>query len=285
MKIDGKTSLYALIGQPVAQSFSPKLHSRQFQLNKINALYLAFDLEADQLEDALKGLFALGVKGANVTLPYKEAVIPFLAGISERAHLSGAVNTLLAVENGYYGDNTDGPGFLKSLEEEINFSVKGKKVIIIGAGGAARGVAVSLALEGAKKIVLLNRSLDKAEKLSSLLREKLGVESEAFDYKERLLDEREVKEAQLIINATSLGMYPDDKVKVDFPYHLIESQQLVCDLIYNPAQTLFLKEAKERGASTMNGEGMLYYQAALSFEIWTGKTFERREDYALFERG
>ncbi len=273
MKIDGKTLLYALIGHPVAHSFSPELHSRQLEKNKLNALYLAFDVKPDQLEEALKGLLALGVKGVNVTVPYKEKVIPFLGGLSERARLTGAVNTLLVQDGKFYGENTDGAGFLASLKEEKKFSAEGKKIIIIGAGGAARGVGVSLAMAGAEKIIFLNRDLNKARELAFLLEKECGLESEAFDYQKKPLPQEEVPSADLIINATSLGMHPHEEEKAVFPYSLIHKKQLVCDLIYNPKETLFLKEAKERGASTMNGSGMLYQQAALAFELWTGKTF------------
>lgn len=273
MTIDGQTSLYALIGHPVAHSFSPELHSCQLEKNKLNALYLAFDVKPDQLEEALKGLLALGVKGVNVTVPYKEKVIPFLEGLSERARLTGAVNTLFLQDGKFYGENTDGAGFLASLKEEKNFSAKGKKVIIIGAGGAARGVSVSLALAGAEKIIFLNRDLDKAQELASLLEKECGLESAAFDYQKKLIPQDQVPSADLIINATSLGMHPHEEEKANFPYHLIHKDHLVCDLIYNPKETLFLKEAKARGASTLNGAGMLYHQAAIAFELWTGKTF------------
>ena len=274
MEINGNTKLFALIGHPVEHSFSPGLHNPQLKLNEINGRYLAFDVEPENLEAALKGISALGIMGANITVPYKEKVIPFLKSVSREAELIGAVNTLIPKEDGFHGENTDGRGFLESLKEEKGFLPEKKKIVIIGAGGAARGVGVTLALAGASEISFLNRTWEKAEVLKKLIEINTNAQSYAWDYQEKSIPSNKVLEADLIINATNIGMFPETEYKPELDYNLLHSDQLVADLIYNPEETLFLKEAARRGAGTINGRGMLYYQGALAFRLWTGKNFK-----------
>lgn len=274
MEINGKTKLFALIGHPVEHSFSPSLHNPQLNLNEINGRYLAFDVSPENLEAALKGLSALGVMGANITVPYKEKVIPFLKSVSREAELIGAVNTLIPKKDGFHGENTDGRGFLESLKEDKGFLPEKKKIVIIGAGGAARGVGVTLALAGASEISFLNRTWEKAEVLKKLIEINTNAQSSAWDYQEKNIPSNKIVEADLIVNATNIGMFPETEYKPELDYNLLHSDQLVADLIYNPEETLFLKEAAQRGAGTINGRGMLYYQGALAFRLWTGKNFK-----------
>ena len=180
MEINGETKLFALIGHPVEHSFSPSLHNLQLELNGINGRYLAFDVKPENLEKALEGLYVLGAVGVNVTVPYKEKVIPFLTKISREAELIGAVNTLIREEKGFSGDNTDGRGFLESLKREKDFSAKGKRIIIIGAGGAARGVGISLALAGVGEVSFINRTFSKAEDLRKIIEINTHAQSEEF---------------------------------------------------------------------------------------------------------
>jgi shikimate dehydrogenase len=274
MEINGETKLFALIGHPVEHSFSPSLHNLQLELNGINGRYLAFDVKPENLGKALEGLYVLGAVGVNVTVPYKEKVIPFLTKISREAELIGAVNTLIREENGFSGDNTDGRGFLESLKREKDFSAKGKRVIIIGAGGAARGVGISLALAGAREVSFINRTFSKAEDLRKIIEINTHAQSESWDYNNRRVPDKKIEEADLIINSTSIGMYPDLNHKPDINYDVIHKGQLVADLVYNPEETLFLKEAKTKGAEVINGKGMLYFQGELAFNLWTGKSFK-----------
>lgn len=274
MKINGKTKLFALLGCPVEHSYSPDIHNAQLELNEINGRYMAFDVEEVDLETALKGLYVLGALGVNVTVPYKEKVIPFLYGISPEAKIIGAVNTLVRTNEGFYGENTDGKGFLRSLRKEKNFFAENKKILIWGSGGAARGVGVALALAGAAEISFINRSIEKAKNLQNIIEANSNTRVWAWDYTEEKIPEEKIKNADLLINATSIGMSPWVNLKPELNYNLIHSSQLVVDLIYNPAETLFLKEACQRGAETLNGSGMLYYQAELAFKLWTGKSFK-----------
>lgn len=274
MKIDGKTMLFALIGHPVEHSFSPNIHNAQLKLNEINGRYLAFDVEEENLESALRGLFVLGIQGVNITVPYKEKVIPFLRGLSEEAKLIGAVNTLIRKEDGFYGENTDGAGFLESLRKEKAFFAKNKKIVIYGSGGAARGIGVSLALAGAAEISFVNRTLEKAKDLKELIESNTRSKVWAWDYLEQRISDEKIADADLLINSTSIGMYPQVNFKPELNYNLINSSHLVVDLIYNPEETLFLKEASKRGAEILNGSGMLYNQGELAFKLWTGKDFK-----------
>lgn len=274
MKIDGNTKLFALIGNPVEHSYSPKIHNSQLELNGINGKYMAFDVKEESLEKAIRGLYALGALGVNVTVPYKEKVIPFLEGLSKEAELIGAVNTLVKGENGFYGENTDGQGFLKSLKKEKNFLVENKKILILGSGGAARGIGVSMALAGASEIYFVNRTLEKAINLKKIIESNTGTKVWGWDYSNERIPDGKISTSDLIVNSTNIGMFPDINLKPDVNYDLIHSGQLVVDLVYNPKETFFLKEASNRGAETLNGSGMLYYQGELAFKLWTGKNFK-----------
>lgn len=275
MEVNGDTKLFALLGHPVGHSFSPKIHNPNLEHNGVNGIYMAFDVLPENLESAVNGLFALGAEGANVTVPHKEKVIKYLCGISEEADLIGAVNTLVRTEDGFWGENTDGRGFLRSLEVFKKFSPENKKVLILGAGGSARAVSVALALAGAEEICFVNRNQGKAEKISELLKEKIGCKSSVYKYEDVVDLEKVLAEAELIINTTVLGMYPNVGDKPLLNYDSFHKGQLAVDLIYNPEETVFLRQASLRGADTLNGYGMLYCQAELAFFSWTGKYFKR----------
>ena len=266
--IDKDTMLFALLGRPVEHSLSPLIQNYFMRIEEVPAEYMAFEIKEGNLGEALKRLHVLECPGANITIPFKEEVIPLLEEISERARLCGAVNTLIKTEKGYRGDNTDGTGLLASLKKEENWEPKDKKIIVLGAGGAARAVAVNFALEGAEKIVLVNRSLERAEKIAKLVRENSSAKCIVLDWTSEHLFE-EVAEAEAVFNTTPLGMYPKTEELPPLPYSALRKGQLVVDLIYNPLQTMFLQEAAAKGCRTVNGLGMLIHQAALSFELWT----------------
>ena len=271
MNIDSQTRLYGLLGHPVSHSKSPQIHNPRFKELGMNALYLAFDVDPDHLQQAVAGFYALGGQGANVTVPHKETILPFLEELSEEARLIGAVNTLVRTSRGFRGENTDGRGFIRSLELEQGFDPTDKRVVILGAGGAARAIAVSLALHQATSVIIVNRTIQRAEALSELIGRETSCQSRAFCFDNRAEVREAIKDADLIINTTTLGMSPETERMPDADLSVIGKDHLVADIIYNPEETLFLRQAKKQGARTINGYGMLIQQAALSFTAWTGK--------------
>ncbi|MBQ2014020.1 MAG: shikimate dehydrogenase, partial [Peptococcaceae bacterium] len=217
------------------------------------------------------GMHAMGLQGANVTIPHKEAVIPYLCGMSKAAEACGAVNTLIYTPDGYYGDNTDGAGLLAALEVKNGWQAAGKRILIIGAGGAAKGVAVAMALQGAEEICIANRTIEKAEQLAAQIAGLSDTKTSAVAM-DRLADEDLYTAYTTIVNTTSLGMSPnvDDMPPVNIG--ALSESHLVVDLIYNPMETKLLRLAKAQGAQIASGLGMFVYQGVLAFEKWTGKT-------------
>jgi shikimate dehydrogenase len=233
-----------------------------------NSVYLACRVTGGKLAEAVAGLKALGFRGGNVTIPFKEQVIPLLDGISEEAGLIGAVNTLYWRDGRLWGDNTDGPGFIRALEQvEPRFREYGS-ALLLGAGGSARAVAVHLALAGIKKVTVVNRTPSKALELVRLL-EKLGVQAKWLDWEDLSLGEAAAG-SRIIINTTPLGMSPQTAGCPAIDFSRLGREHLAVDLIYKPRETLFLKRAGEQGCRTMNGLGMLLEQGVLSFELWSG---------------
>ncbi len=208
-----------------------------------------------------------------LTIPHKEQVISFLDEITPSARLIGAVNTIVNQAGRLIGHNTDGAGFLRALKEEMNFRPAGKKILFLGAGGGARAVAVALALAGAAQFTIANQPFAYAENLARLIKENTNIRAEALPWleNEEGVPTEVVAQADLIIQATPVGMHPNEDECLNIPFSCLRPAQIVCDLIYNPPQTLFLKRAAEAGAKVKNGLGMLLYQGALAFELWTGK--------------
>jgi shikimate dehydrogenase len=263
--IDSHTQLYAVIGYPVRHSFSPLMHSAAFRARKINAVYLAFEVSPENLKDALGGIKSLGILGLNVTLPHKEACIPFLDEVEPTAKLIGAVNTLHLKDGKLIGYNTDGQGFIRALKETLKIKPKGKRFFILGAGGASRAVGFNLAKEGAKAISFYDVVRSKAENLVIDLRLNFP------NCKIRLASSlpQHLKDFDCLINATPVGLKKNDPLILN-PVSL-HPKLAVCDLIYNPAQTKLLKLAKSRRLRTMNGLGMLLYQGVIAWELWIGR--------------
>ncbi|MGG1677491.1 shikimate dehydrogenase [Neobacillus sp. NRS-1170] len=255
--------LFAVLGDPIGHSMSPIMHNDLFSYYQIDGQYLPFHVKNDDLEDAVKGLKALGVGGFNITVPHKSAIIPFLDEVEELALNIGAVNTVVNVGGKLIGYNTDGPGFLRGLTSHM-LSIEGKKVLLIGAGGAARGIYFTLAKEKALAIDIANRTVEKASGLIEACPYRISSNAYSLDEASRNLEEYD-----LIIQTTTSGMSP--KI-AELPLNVtnIKKQALVCDIIYNPIETLFLQEAKAKGASIQNGIDMFVYQGALAFEKWTG---------------
>ncbi len=268
MHISGKTEIYGLIGYPTRHTFSPLMHNAAFQTLGINAVYLAFEVKPRDLGTAMHSLRTLGIKGLNVTVPYKEKVLKYLDEVEQEAKLIGAVNTITVKEGRLKGYNTDGRGLVRSLKEEFGILPKGKRFFIVGAGGASRAISFSLALDGAGRIVLIDEVEDKAASLSKSLSK--HTDSEAIALKK---DSKAVKEmilnSDVLINATPCGMKPSDPKVVEPDF--LHKGLFVYDIIYNPRTTTLLRDARNKGGVTANGMGMLLNQGALSFNIWTGK--------------
>lgn len=271
--ITGKTLLVGIIGDPVEHSLSPPMHNAAFKHLEMDYVYVPFHVSGENLEKAIQGARSLEIRGLNVTIPHKTAVIPYLDEVDPAAQLIGAVNTIKFNEDKAKGFNTDGLGAVKALEEIT--PVKDKKVLIMGAGGAARALAFQLILNGIGDLVIANRTPEKAVQLALDIQSKLEFSPEATG-----LGEVELSSTDILINTTSVGMYPHQ----DQP-PLIRGQQMhpelvVNDVIYNPLKTNLLKEAESIGARTLNGTKMLLYQGMESFRIWTGvappvEVFER----------
>lgn len=264
--INGSTQIVGLIGWPVSHSFSPLLHNTAFEACGINFAYIPLPVAPGWLAQAVEGLKALRFAGANVTIPHKVDIIPFLDEIDHAAEKIGAVNTIVVREGRLYGYNTDVPGFMRSLAQN-QVAVEGKKIMLLGAGGAARAVICGLLGGQAEEIFLAARNIKQAEALADRYTEEgnltpLELGSEAF--------RRKTAECALIVNCTPLGMqsYPQQMPSLDFS--VLARDAVIYDLIYNPAHTPLLIKAKECGLKTVGGMEMLIEQGALAFEKWTG---------------
>ena len=265
MKITGKTLTYGIIGYPVEHSLSPLMQTAAFRFYGIDAVYVPFPVKPENLEDAVKGIRALSIKGVNVTVPHKERIVKFLDFLDEDAEFLEAVNTVKNENGTLTGYNTDAEGFIDSLKE-AGIEVSGKKVTMIGAGGAAKAVGYALLKEKVSFLNIINRNFKKAKELG----EKLGRLGKVLIFPlkgttvEVLLSDTDV-----LINTTSVGLKSDDPHLFD--YSKIPEGITVVDIIYNPPETPLLKAAKEKGCKTLNGLGMLVHQGARAFKIWTGR--------------
>ena len=263
--VDAETKVIGLIGHPVGHSFSPIMHNAAFKDKGLNYVYVAFDVLPENLKYVIDGAKALGIVGFNVTIPHKIKIMKYLDEIDKDAKLIGAVNTIKIEEGKAIGYNTDGIGARKALEEEIG-KVKDKNIVIFGAGGAARAVAFELAKDN--NITIANRTVEKAEALAKEISEKLNKKfGEEVKFSGLDID---LDGIDIIINATPIGMYPNVDVEPIVKAEKLREDMVVMDLIYNPLETVLLKEAKKVNAKTINGLGMLIYQGAVAFKIWTG---------------
>jgi len=263
--IDAQTELYGVIGNPVRHSLSPMIHNGFFKRLGRNAVYLAFEVK--NLEETLRGIRGLEVRGVSVTTPFKTEVIPFLDKIEGLAKKIGAVNTIVNRGGRLIGYNTDCEGALGALEEEIN--LRGKKVVLLGAGGAARAIGFGLKRRDCQ-INISNRSKKKGEGLSKELGCVYLPTSSLVRMKAGELG------ADVVINATSLGMVPRDG-ETPIPKKLLKEGMMVMDIVYQPLQTRLLREAKEKGCFTINGLEMFIRQGVAQLEIWTGERLEIKQ--------
>ena len=263
MNIDWDTDVYCLIGNPISKSLSPKIHNYIFSLNKENAVYLAFKVESADLKTVIEGFRSLNIKGFNVTIPYKVEIMKYLDEIDGEARVLGAVNTVKNINGKLIGYNTDGSGFIKSLTKE-GIKIKNKSFLILGAGGASQAISKKLAIEGAKKVVILNRTVKKAESLGRSL---ISMFQSLEVYWDSLNNVYNYLDINVVINCTSVGMYPNENISpVDST--IFNKNTVICDIIYKPVETKFLRDANQNKAKTIGGLSMLVYQAILSQQIW-----------------
>jgi shikimate dehydrogenase len=261
---DSHTILYGVFGDPIRHSRSPIMLNRAFQACGINAVYAAFHVTPERLGAAVEGIRALGFRGVNVTIPHKVEVMRYLDEIDEGARVAGAVNTVVHEGGRLIGYNTDGIGYVRSLKEEAGVALAGARVLMLGAGGAARGVAYALAREGAASIAIANRTKARAEELAGAIR---GFTASAGLGTAEIGDI--IREVDLVVNTTSVGMSPHTGDS-PLPAELLHEGLVVSDLIYNPRMTKLLADAQRAGARTHGGLGMFIYQGACAFELWTG---------------
>lgn len=268
MKIDGYTRTCGLIGNPVEHTMSPAIHNTLAQAMGENLVYVPFHVPEGCVEEAVKGALALNLLGCNVTVPYKSRVIPFLKEIDPLAEQIGAVNTLVRTDGGFKGYNTDMPGLYRAMCED-GIKIEGEKVLILGAGGVARAVAMLLLQKGAEQILILNRTLEKAEKIVAEIN---GFADRKVVQALSLTDFRLLPEGEkyLAIQATNVGMFPQvEDVLIDAP-EFYEKIHIGYDLIFNPAKTRFMSLVEESGGRAYNGLKMLLYQGIIAYELWTG---------------
>lgn len=267
-EINPNIKIYGLIGYPIAKSLSPAMHNAAFRKLKLNAVYVLFETQKNDFPRAVKKMKLMNIRGFNVTVPYKEEIIPLLDKLDEQARAIGAVNTVLNIKGSLVGYNTDAPGFIASLNNELKFDPVNKDIFIIGAGGAARAIGFALAKGKARSITFYDTVSSRAEKLANDIG-KIFKACRVTTIPAGKSAAEMLKESSLLVNASTCGMKTGDPMPVDIK--LLPKGIAVYDIIYNPAPTRLVRAAKARGLKAANGLGMLLYQGALAFKIWTGR--------------
>ena len=261
-----RAELTGVFGDPVDDNPTGVVEEAAFAAKNLNYRYLTIKVLPENLRKAMDSVKIFDMKGINLTMPHKIKVLPYLDELSPAAEIIGAVNTVIQKEGKLFGENTDGKGFVTALKNSGEILDK-KNVTILGAGGAARAIAVECALNGAAHINIINRSIEKGEELASLIQMKTDSSAKYLNWKNNM----EIpSDTDILINATSIGFSPNVTDKPDIDYTTITPEMCVCDVIFNHAETIFLKSAAENGAKTITGLGMLVQQAALNFTLWTG---------------
>lgn len=261
-----RAELTGVFGDPVDDNPTGVVEEAAFAAKNLNYRYLTIKVLPENLRKAMDSVKIFGMKGINLTMPHKIKVLPYLDELSPAAEIIGAVNTVIQKEGKLFGENTDGKGFVTALKNSGETLDK-KNVTILGAGGAARAIAVECALNGVAHINIINRSIEKGEELASLIQMKTDSSAKYLNWKNNMAIP---SDTDILINATSIGFSPNVTDKPDIDYTTITPEMCVCDVIFNPAETIFLKSAAENGAKTITGLGMLVQQAALNFTLWTG---------------
>ncbi|EMF0052449.1 shikimate dehydrogenase [Enterococcus hirae] len=269
--ISGKTKLTGFFAKPASHSLSPLMHNLAFSHWGIDAVYLAFEVDQTNLRQAVKSIRTLDMLGVNVSMPNKTAVLAYLDQLSPEAELIGAVNTIVHQEQRLIGYNTDGMGFVRSVNE-TGHPIKNQKIVVLGAGGAAKAIVVQMALEGAQEITIykrLNATFLPLKEYFAKVSEKTGCPIRLHDYADESQLALDLSQANLLINATDIGMGSKKDQLPIADVKLLHSQLAVFDLIYSPSETRLIQEAKKMGIKAYNGLGMLIHQGAIAFELWT----------------
>ena len=264
--ISGRTRLLAVIGQPVGHSLSPRMHNASFAADGLDFVYVSLEVDPGDLPAAVRGAVALKLRGFNITMPHKRAMVPLVDKLDEGARISGAVNTVVIEGSKLHGYNTDGGGMVEACRE-AGIGLSGRRVLLVGVGGAAAAIAVALGGEGVTDLCLVNRNVEHAEELANKLGDAglKGVEVYPAD----ALNEA-AADADVIVNATPLGMKDGDPLPV--PEEYLREGKAVCDAVYRPGkETPLVRQSREGGARVVAGERMLLYQGVLAQKLWTGR--------------
>ena len=275
--INATTKVYAVIGDPIAHSLSPVMQNWFIKQFDLNAVYAAFHVKNENIKSCVQGIRALGLGGLNITVPHKEAVIPFADELSDEVQKLGAANTLVN-ENGKISAHvTDPYGFIESLGDNKK-RFKGASVLMFGAGGAAKSVAYALGKLGVDQLLISDLVASKAKELAAAAKKSFGLKDATALERPMAPMKQITKNTHIIINATAVGMHPmENKTVVEF-YDVVGPKHFFYDLVYNPAQTKFLRLAAEKGAATQNGLDMLIFQGLQSMRIWTGEDLQLSSD-------
>lgn len=261
-----RSELVGAFGCPIDENPTGVMEEAAFRAKGLDFRYLTIKVNPGDLEQAMNGIRAMNFRGINLTIPHKVEVLKYLDELSEAAQIIGAVNMVVNNDGKLWGENTDGKGFLMSLEN-AGVTVAGKTVLILGADGASRAISVECALAGAKKIYIVNRNTERGEELTKLLRDRTSAEAEYIPWVGAVQIPADV---DILVNGTCVGLYPDVDQKPEMDYDTVRPRMVVSDVIFNDPNSLFLQEAEKRGAKTVNGLGMLVNQGALNFTLWTG---------------
>lgn len=267
MEKNYRAELTGVLGDPVDGNPTGVMEEAAYQAAGLNYRYITMRVLPEHLKAAFEGIKAVGYKGLNLTMPYKIAIIPWLDELTEAARIIGAVNTVVEKDGRYIGENTDGKGFVRALSKK-GISLAGKHVTLLGAGGAARAIAVECALAGADHITVVNRTEGRGRELAALIEKKTKSHGDFVPWTPHFAVPADT---DILIQATSVGLFPDVTAKPDIDYHTIMKDMVCADVVFNPVKSAFLKEAEAQGASIVTGIGMLVEQGALNFTLWTGK--------------
>jgi shikimate dehydrogenase len=262
-----RAELVGVFGHPVAENPTVVMQEAAFRELGLNWRYLNLEVLPEDLGNAVLGLRAMNFAGINCTIPHKTRVLEFLDEVASDAKLMGAVNTVRRDEKRLIGENTDGKGFIQSLRLDARIEIVGRQAVVLGAGGAARAITVELALNGASHITVVNRDAGRGMELEALLNEATPTQANFVHWDAPYTIPAGT---DIVVNATSIGLYPNVNDKPALKYDSIQPEMIVCDVIPNPPRTPFLREAEARGAKTLDGLGMLVYQGAIGFRMWTG---------------
>lgn len=268
--VKGTTTVVGVFGDPIAHSLSPPMHNAAFRYLNLDWVYVPFHVASDRLAQAVAGVKSMGMAGVNVTVPHKVSIMAYLDELDEAARALGAVNTVVHRNGRLIGYNTDGRGFLRSLELEAGVTPKGRHVVILGAGGAALAIAWAVADANAASVVVANRTVEKAEAVAASIDGMTAAQAVPLSENDSSL-KAALEQADILVHTTSVGMRPNHDVPPIVPETWLNPTTLVCDIVYTPRETTFIQAARRRGCPVVTGEGMLAFQGAVAFELWTNQ--------------